>query len=79
MRTRPEKRSENRPGPPAQFVATFRDYYGPTMNAFDAAAKNGKKDALQKELEELFARENRSEDGITTSIPAAFLRVTVTV
>src|SRR5213075_79241 len=45
-------------GTPAAFVADFRSYYGPTMNAFDAAAKNGKAEALQRELEELFARCN---------------------
>src|SRR5689334_5978319 len=29
------------PDEPAELVAAFRDYYGPTMNAFDAAEKNG--------------------------------------
>ena len=32
----------NFPGAPSEFVAEFRKYYGPTMNAFDAAEKNGK-------------------------------------
>jgi ubiquinone/menaquinone biosynthesis C-methylase UbiE len=59
------------------FVAAFRDYYGPTMNAFEAADKAGRKASLQKELNELFAKENRSENPEKTSIPAAFLRVTV--
>ena len=68
----------NHAGPPAEFVALFRDYYGPTMNAFEAAAKTGREGALQQELEALFGRENRSGQGNTTSIPAAFLRVTVT-
>ena len=27
----------NNPGAPSEFVDTFRRYYGPTMNAFDAA------------------------------------------
>src|SRR4029077_18352918 len=27
----------NYPSPPAELVAAFRDYYGPTMNAFEAA------------------------------------------
>ena len=49
----------------------------PTMNAFDAADKNGKAAELQKELEELFTRQNRGDSG--TSIPATFLRVTVAV
>ena len=66
-------------GTPAGFVADFRNYYGPTMNAFDAASKNGKAEALQGELEELFARCNTSKDKGMTSIPATFLRVTVNV
>ncbi len=62
---------------PTQFVERFRDYYGPTMNAFEAAEKAGKTADLQRELEELFVRENRSGDPNNTSIPATFLRVTV--
>jgi ubiquinone/menaquinone biosynthesis C-methylase UbiE len=64
------------PYPPSEFVSTFRNYYGPTMNAFDAAEKNGK--ALQQELEALFTSQNKSATPNTTSIPATFLRVTVT-
>ena len=41
----------------------FRNYYGPTMNAFDAAEKNGNAADLQKELEELFTRQNTSDSG----------------
>ncbi len=67
----------NFPGTPSEFVALFRKYYGPTMNAFEAAEKNGRAAELQRELEELFARENRSAGNGTTSIPATFLRVTV--
>jgi len=63
--------------PPAEFVQRFREYYGPTMNAFEAAEKNGKAEELQKQLEELFSRENKAEDPNTTSIPATFMRVTV--
>ena len=63
------------PGTPAEFVDGFRKYYGPTMNAFEAAEKQGKAEELQKKLEELFESENKSKDG--TSIPATFLRVTV--
>ena len=44
----------NYPGSPRKFVAEFRNYYGPTMNAFDAAEKSGRAAELQKELEELF-------------------------
>jgi len=63
-------------GPPAAFVNEFRNYYGPTMNAFDAAEKNGRAADLQRELEELFTFENTSAEG--TTIPATFLRVTAT-
>jgi hypothetical protein len=47
------------------------------MNAFEAAAKNGRADDLQKELEVLFNSQNKSASKDTTSIPATFLRVTV--
>ena len=66
------------PYSPVELVDRFKNYYGPTMNAFEAAEKNGKAADLQRELEELFVRENRSGDANTTSIPATFLRVTVT-
>jgi SAM-dependent methyltransferase len=66
-------------GPPPAFVAAFRDYYGPTMNAFAAAAANGKQAALQGELEELFEAQNTSQDAARTTIPACFLRVMVQV
>lgn len=65
-------------GTPAAFVADFRDYYGPTMNAFAAAEQNGKSAELQQELEALFERQNQSQAAGATSIPATFLRVTVT-
>ena len=67
----------NFPGTPAEFVAAFRKYYGPTMNAFDAADRNGRAAELQKELEALFTSQNTRTGG-GTSIPATFLRVTVT-
>ena len=69
----------NAPVSPAAYVADFRNYYGPTMNAFAAAEQNGKAAKLQGELEELFARQNKSEVAGATSIPATFLRVTVHV
>jgi ubiquinone/menaquinone biosynthesis C-methylase UbiE len=68
----------NFPGTPSAFVETFREYYGPTMNAFEAAEKNGRAGDLQKELEALFASQNKSASKDVTSIPATFLRVTVT-
>jgi SAM-dependent methyltransferase len=66
-------------GSPVELVDTFRRYYGPTMNAFDAAEKNGKSDQLRQELEELFKSQNRSASADKTTIPATFLRVTVRV
>lgn len=66
------------PFSPAEFVSRFRNFYGPTMNAFEAAEKNGKSDELQRELEDLFNSQNKSGNQNTTSIPATFLRVTVT-
>ena len=69
----------NSPRPPAEFVQDFRKYYGPTMNAFEVAEKNGRANDLQKELEALFASQNKSPNQNTTSIPATFLRVTVEV
>ena len=65
--------------PPAAIVDDFRRYYGPTMNAFDAAEKNGRGGDLQKELEALFTSQNQSPHKDATSIPATFLRVTVNV
>lgn len=62
---------------PVAFVERFRDFYGPTMNAFEAAEKNGKARELQQELESLFISQNQSADPNKTSIPATFLRVTV--
>ncbi|HWV46118.1 MAG TPA: hypothetical protein VN039_08890, partial [Nitrospira sp.] len=69
----------NYPGTPAAFVDTFRRYYGPTMNAFDASEKNGRAADLQKELETLFGNQNQSANKQATSIPATYLRVTVVV
>jgi len=65
----------NFPGTPSAYVDEFRKYYGPTMNAFEAAEKNGRAAELQKELEELFNSQNKGQNA--TSIPATFLRVTV--
>src|SRR5947207_15840655 len=65
------------PGTPSQLVDEFRKYYGPTMNAFEAAEKQGRAAVLQKQWEELFNSQNKSRDA--TSIPASFLRVTVSL
>jgi hypothetical protein len=55
----------------------FTCFYGPTMNAVEAAEKNGRRDDLVRELETLFASQN--ESATATSIPATYLRVTVRV
>ena len=64
------------PESPSAFLDRFRTYYGPTMNAYDAAAASGRTDDLHRELDALFNEQNQSPNG-TTSIPATFLRVTV--
>jgi hypothetical protein len=63
---------------PAQFIELFRRFYGPTMNAFEAAQKNGKVEELHGQLVELAKAQNKGNDG-STSIPATFLRVTVSL
>ena len=63
------------PTPPREFLATFRDYYGPTMNAFEAAARSGKEEQLADELGALFDAQNRG--GERTEIPATYLKVIV--
>jgi SAM-dependent methyltransferase len=69
----------NFPEPPAALVDAFRRYYGPTMNAFEAAEKNGREQQLADEMVALFESQNRSADKSRSSIPATFLRVTVAV
>jgi hypothetical protein len=65
------------PVPPTELLAEFRSYYGPTMNAFAAAAEIGREAELQTELEALFAAQNTSTQSGRTVIPATFLRVGV--
>ncbi|MGV3559578.1 methyltransferase domain-containing protein [Larkinella arboricola] len=67
----------NAPYPPSEFVNQFKNYYGPTMNAFEAAEKNGKARELQQDLNALFESQNTSPKQDSTSIAATFLRVTV--
>jgi hypothetical protein len=67
------------PAPPTELLGLFRDYYGPTMNAFEAAAANGRTDDLFAELDALFNEQNQSSDRERSEIPATFLRVTVDV
>jgi len=66
-------------GTPSEFVDAFRCYYGPTMNAFEAAEKDGRAENLRKDLNALFDSQNASPRKDATSIAATFLRVTVTV
>jgi SAM-dependent methyltransferase len=67
------------PGTPSRLLADFREYYGPTMNAYAAAAAAGREADLHAELEALFEEQNASTEPGATSIAATFLRVTVTV
>ena len=67
------------PGTPSQLLALFREYYGPTMNAYAAAAAAGREADLQAELDALFNEQNASTKPGATTIPATFLRVTVAV
>jgi hypothetical protein len=67
------------PVSPSELLALFRDYYGPTMNAFEAAQAAGRAEELQRELDALFNEQNQSPNNDTSSIPATFLRVTVEV
>ena len=66
------------PGTPSELLDEFRNYYGPTMNAYEAAATAGRDAELHAELDDLFNNQNASDEEGITSIPATFLRVTVT-
>ena len=66
------------PKSPAQLIDIFKTFYGPTMNAYEAAEKNGKVEELHRQLVELAESQNKSTDG-GTSIAATFVRVTVSV
>ena len=63
---------------PADFINLFEKYYGPTMNAVDAAQKSGRMEDLHAQLIQLANAQNQSTSG-GTLIPASFLRVTVRV
>jgi SAM-dependent methyltransferase len=69
----------NFPNAPSELVDVFRAYYGPTMNAFEAAAATGREADLKAELDALFNDQNTSPSEDATSIPATFLCVTVAV
>jgi SAM-dependent methyltransferase len=76
---RPETYTFRFAGTPSAYLDLFRNWYGPTMNAFEAAEKDGRADALYAELDALFNAQNVSEVAGTTVIPATYLRVEVTV
>jgi len=61
---------------PVQFIDLFRQFYGPTMNAFEAAEKSGRAEELYARLAELAKAQNKSNNG-GTSIPATYLRVNI--
>ena len=63
------------PGPASDLLQIFKRFYGPTMNAFEAAAKAGREGALEADLTDLFDAQNEGTD--RTEIPATFLKVTV--
>lgn len=61
----------------SEFVKQFKNFYGPTMNAFEGAEKNGNANQLVSELDALFNKENKSGDPNTTLISATYMRITV--
>lgn len=61
---------------PAEFILLFENFYGPTMNAVEAAQKSGRADELQRQLVELVKAQNKSGNA-GTFIPATFMRVTI--
>ncbi len=63
------------PGTPESYMDLFIQYYGPTMNAYEAAKANGKENELRQELIALAKSFNKSTSSI--SVPATFMRVTV--
>jgi ubiquinone/menaquinone biosynthesis C-methylase UbiE len=63
---------------PTEFIDLFEKFYGPTMNAVEAAQKNGKAEELHSQLVELANSQNKSK-GAGTFIPATFMRVTVSL
>jgi hypothetical protein len=63
---------------PTQFIELFEAFYGPTMNAVEAARKDGKTEELHNQLVELANTQNKSKDA-GTLIPATFMRFTVSL
>lgn len=65
------------PAPPSELLQVFKRYYGPIMNAFEAASEDGRAEQFEAELTELFEQHNRA-GASRTEIPATFLKVAVT-
>jgi SAM-dependent methyltransferase len=61
---------------PVDLIDRFRRFYGPTMNAFDAAEKAGTQDELRQRLVALATAQNTAVDG-GIAIAATFMKVTV--
>jgi ubiquinone/menaquinone biosynthesis C-methylase UbiE len=61
---------------PASFIDSFRRFYGPTMNAFEAAETSGRIEELNDQLVGLAKAQNISSNG-GTSMSATFMRVTI--
>ncbi len=62
---------------PNEFIDTFRRYYGPTMNAFEAAQKAGREQELYDRLVAVARSQNQVDEGVSMS--ATFMRVTVSL
>jgi len=60
----------------SDFMEAFQNFYGPTMNAVEAAEKSGRLEELRAQLSGLAQSQNTSTTG-GTHVPATFLRVTV--
>lgn len=65
-------------GPPEAFLRLFRDWYGPTMNAYAAAKAAAREDKLHAQLSALFSEQNRAA-GPGSEYVATYLRVEVPV
>ncbi len=61
-----------------QFVELLERFYGPTMNALAAAQESGRGDEFHNQVVELAKAQNTSTNG-AASIPATFMRVTVSL
>src|SRR5205809_1801906 len=59
------------PGTPAEYLAEFRDYYGPTMKPCATAAAAGREAELHAELEPLVNEHNTAGEGEGSQDPGA--------